>query len=256
MKNKLFYLGLIFLSLFFKAQVHDNIIEYDYIYNSFGSEPIVEKKYLIFNENESVFFSYKKDKANLVNIKKNYNYKNSLEAILHNKVNNYYQIYSNKIFSKDPVFTKDDFNNISWNIFKENKTILNYLCQKATCSYRGRNYIAWFTKEIPKNIGPLKFGGLPGLILEIQDTEKIFTYEANQIILNSSFNLDVFENIFSNDVKYISFKEFVEIQNKHMEDFKARIAASRPVGQVPINTSGLRDYLIEKSFEWDVSAKP
>jgi GLPGLI family protein len=65
----------------------------------------------------------------------------------------------------------------SWQLHNEKKKILNYNCQKATCSFRGRNYIAWFTPEIPLKEGPYKFGGLPGLILQISDekNEYIFT---------------------------------------------------------------------------------
>ena len=32
---------------------------------------------------------------------------------------------------------------IRWNLCDEYKSILGYKCQKATCSFRGRSYIAW-----------------------------------------------------------------------------------------------------------------
>jgi GLPGLI family protein len=58
-----------------------------------------------------------------------------------------------------------------WKIQRDTSTISGYKCQKATCTFRGRDYIAWFTNEIPINNGPYKFGGLPGLIVQIGDTK-------------------------------------------------------------------------------------
>jgi GLPGLI family protein len=66
-----------------------------------------------------------------------------------------------------------------WKISGEAQTILSYTCQKATTSFRGRDYVAWFTPEIPLPNGPWKFGGLPGLILKLYDTKENFVYECN-----------------------------------------------------------------------------
>ena len=65
-----------------------------------------------------------------------------------------------------------------WTLKDEQQTIHGYRCQKATCHWRGRDYEAWFTTEIPIQRGPWKFGGLPGLILKLNDTQKLYTWEA------------------------------------------------------------------------------
>ena len=66
-----------------------------------------------------------------------------------------------------------------WQFMEEEETeILGYLCQKAVCRFQGRNYTAWFTLDIPINDGPYKFYGLPGLILKIEDSEKLFQFTA------------------------------------------------------------------------------
>jgi GLPGLI family protein len=44
-------------------------------------------------------------------------------------------------------------------------------------TYAGRDYKAWFTNEIPVSDGPYKFYGLPGLIVEIEDSKKQYTFE-------------------------------------------------------------------------------
>jgi len=65
---------------------------------------------------------------------------------------------------------------ITWNISKETKQVQDYTLQKATAKFGGRDWIAWFNKDIPFNEGPFKFSGLPGLIFEIYDTKKNFIY--------------------------------------------------------------------------------
>ncbi|EJL72727.1 GLPGLI family protein [Chryseobacterium populi] len=65
---------------------------------------------------------------------------------------------------------------INWNMVNETKQTGNYTLQKATATFGGRSWIAWFNKDIPFNEGPFKFRGLPGLIFELYDTKKNFIY--------------------------------------------------------------------------------
>lgn len=64
------------------------------------------------------------------------------------------------------VYT-EPFDEIQWQLADSVKNILGYECTKATTSYHGRRWTAWFTPEIPLLDGPWKFRGLPGLILEV-----------------------------------------------------------------------------------------
>ena len=65
---------------------------------------------------------------------------------------------------------------LNWTILNGRKVIANYPCQNATVEFRGRKYEAWFTTGIPISVGPYKFGDLPGLILEIQDSKHNYTF--------------------------------------------------------------------------------
>ena len=65
-----------------------------------------------------------------------------------------------------------------WKLTNETQTIIGYKCQKATCRFRGRDFIAWFAPAVPVKRGPWKFGGLPGLILKVQDKDGLYTFEA------------------------------------------------------------------------------
>ena len=69
----------------------------------------------------------------------------------------------------------------SWIITFDMQKLLGYICQKATCHFRGRNYVAWFAPDIPVRQGPWKLGGLPGLILKAHDTDSLYTFEAVKI---------------------------------------------------------------------------
>lgn len=65
---------------------------------------------------------------------------------------------------------------MNWTISDETKIIQGYKLQKATTIFGGRNWTAWFSKDIPFNEGPFKFRGLPGLIFEMQDSNNNFIY--------------------------------------------------------------------------------
>lgn len=65
-----------------------------------------------------------------------------------------------------------------WTLQSDTATFLGYPCQRATCHWRGRDYIAWFAPDIPIRRGPWKFGGLPGLIMKIHDVDSLYVFEA------------------------------------------------------------------------------
>jgi GLPGLI family protein len=64
-----------------------------------------------------------------------------------------------------------------WKMSAEKMQIAGYSCQKATTHFAGRDYVAWFTFEIPYRGGPYKFSGLPGFIVQIADTESNFLFK-------------------------------------------------------------------------------
>ena len=72
---------------------------------------------------------------------------------------------------------EESFNAFNWQITAETDTINNYVCQKAICDFGGRTWEAWFTSELPFSDGPYKFCGLPGLILNIADTENHYSWK-------------------------------------------------------------------------------
>jgi GLPGLI family protein len=76
----------------------------------------------------------------------------------------------------DFFYYEQDMTISNWQLHEDTKEIHGYKVQKASTSYAGRDYIAWFTTDIPIADGPFKFNGLPGLILEIYDTLKHYHF--------------------------------------------------------------------------------
>ena len=69
----------------------------------------------------------------------------------------------------------------NWVITDETDIILGFPCIKATTNFRGREWIAFFTPDIPVQEGPWKLYGLPGLILKAYDSKRHYFYEAKDI---------------------------------------------------------------------------
>lgn len=86
-------------------------------------------------------------------------------------------IFTTMVFPSNELYYTEPLSKFKWQIQTEEKQILGYTCQKATLHYKGRNYVAWFSNSIPLQDGPWKFGGLPGLIFEIADTQNHYSFK-------------------------------------------------------------------------------
>lgn len=77
---------------------------------------------------------------------------------------------------------------LDWVVGEDMKIILDYECFKATTQFRGRQWIVWFTPEVPVPLGPWKLNGLPGLILQAYDAERHYIYEAKGLEQGGEFH--------------------------------------------------------------------
>ena len=116
----------------------------------------------------------------------------------------------------------DNIGKLNWKIESETKEILGYQCQKASLHFRGRDFIVYFSPEIGITDGPLKFFGLPGLILEVvsDDTVASFHYLAKSI----SFPKEKLEikNIYT-DKKKIQYAEYIKLYEEKYKESLTRI---------------------------------
>lgn len=159
-------------------------------------------------------------------------------------------------YKKDTVLTKEKINNevyiisesvpnINWNMEMDNtKSIENFTCYKATTIFRGRKYIAWYSLDFPIQMGPWKFHGLPGLIMEIYDETNRYYWGVTQIKYS---NKDlVFPSEIEN-AKTIDLKKYVDLRyNKIMENIDSKL----PRGTISQTIKSERNG-IEIKFEWE-----
>jgi GLPGLI family protein len=82
----------------------------------------------------------------------------------------------------------------NWKLVNETKIINTINCKKAEVIFKGRNWIAWYSSEIPLPYGPYKFSGLPGLIIKITDDKgewdfELIKSESNYKLKGKSINI-------------------------------------------------------------------
>lgn len=158
--------------------------EYKYIPDSNNREDVkTEMMLLDIDKNGSRYYSRDKfiaDSTSMANLQKqlkggsgnlNVNRGNNAGQVSY-KVTKSYPDYRTFLLTKvsmDQYKVRED-RKPEWKILPEKQKIGSYNAQKATASYGGREWIAWFTTEIPFQDGPYKFYGLPGLIVQIEDT--------------------------------------------------------------------------------------
>ena len=63
---------------------------------------------------------------------------------------------------------------IAWTLTDDTLTIGGYLCQTATCKFRGVEWHVCYTEEIPSSAGPWRLRGLPGLIVKAENEAHTF----------------------------------------------------------------------------------
>lgn len=140
-------------------------------------------------------------------------------------------VYHSKI--TDSIFVREKMKNgyviteekgvaVKWKIESEKKTIKNHICQKAIAKFRGRDYIAWFTTDIPIVAAPWKFYGLPGLLMSIEDDKE----QVKIYIEKIEYPVEEKVPEFVNNGKKISLENYFVFRN---EDFKKETAAMQSI---------------------------
>lgn len=115
---------------------------------------------------------------------------------------------------------EEEMESPNWELESDTLTVCGYTCKKATTTYFGRNYTAWYTPEIPISDGPWKFFGLPGLILKVIDDREHYSFECIAIEKPTWGS-----TIYTRESKPfdVSKKRFYELQKKFHENPAAMV---------------------------------
>ncbi|NML57963.1 GLPGLI family protein [Chryseobacterium cheonjiense] len=171
---KRFLLVMMMFSISLTAQTHRFIYEYHFKTDSTTSEKRKVSMVLDVNPENVKFYNYDfvvTDSINKTRGENNVIWDDT--PALTRKRNS--TINSNYIMIQN-MFLVETNDKIDWDLDNETKTIGGYNVQKATAKFGGRNWTAWFTKDISLNEGPYKFRGLPGMIFEIYDDKDNFKF--------------------------------------------------------------------------------
>ena len=154
-------------------------------------------------------------------------YKNIKEKRMANKTD-----LMGKIF-----LIKDNLVSYDWELTGETKNIGNYTCYKAAYEIEEddiiidmidgevkevkktikRTIVAWYTLDVPVSNGPSNYGGLPGLILEVNDGDE--TIMCSEIVLNPKEVKEIKEPIKG---KIVTREKFAEISLEKTKEMMNR----------------------------------
>jgi len=157
----------------------------------------------------------------------------------------YYEAY----IDDKPYLITDSIPEMQWQLMPgQTKQIGNYTCNKAELQFRGTTMIAFYALDLPISFGPLKFKGLPGVILELYSKDHPdLSWLATKITYpytqpnTYSFN--------EKDEK-ISIKNYIALLDKQSKSKFNVIMARAPKGT---SFSNIKIYRpgIEQVFEWE-----
>ena len=75
----------------------------------------------------------------------------------------------------------------NWKIKNDMKEVAGHICMNASYydPIKGKEVIAWFALDLPVPIGPDRYCGLPGMILEINEANGAVVYTATTVLLSN-----------------------------------------------------------------------
>ena len=228
-------------------------IEYDLIQTSLSGSSLI-KATLLFNNERAVFIYQSKSEAKTVEVNESHeeqpNHHNVIiKTVLIDTLEN--RIYTDKannlqiktvydFETKKQRYLRDNIEDLPWEITSESKRIQSFYCLKAKLNYSGQKFVAWFAPEIPTSFGPLHFGNLAGLILEMYSEDKQFYLASTKVIYPLEQTIAFPEP----DSKYITQLEYKALKAKYLDSInhtlKERLIRILTKSQRGINISNIK----------------
>jgi|GEM_PF-662740 GLPGLI family protein len=164
----------------------------------------------------------------------NYNVHKAIDEILFTRLKNREIVHQKGIYDvnkgkNEGYILTEGIPALEWKIANEFKEISGFKAQKASCHFRGRDYTAWFTPEIPVPFGPWKLQGLPGLILSASDQQGDVVFYAKSVTIPYTLSKKQQEQLkLNNNFKSLSLKTYTkkkrQEENRKKKTFEARLS--------------------------------
>jgi GLPGLI family protein len=194
------------------------------------------QKELLFNKNESVFQNLKGEVVEDLDISSDdgsfqikFMMDDDVEDILYKDQKSKSVVHQKGIMGKAFV-VNEDLEKIKWKITNEKVMYLDYECQKAVLENENEFVVAWFTSQIPFQVGPSSYHGLPGAILMVSIDDGKVEFKANNVEFKD-LGKDAIAK--PSKGKKVSAEEYETIQKEKEEEiFKMHTRTeSRSIGQ-------------------------
>ena len=163
------------------AQTHRFIYQFQFKKDSLSQEFFKDNMILDVNPEEVKFYPYlyaENDSLNKIANEQNPMWDEQLPALVRKRNTSDHLSY----MVLNDFYSLKTTDKMDWKLSDETKSEGEYKLQKASTKFGGRNWIAWFCKDIGLSEGPYKFHGLPGLIFEIEDDKKNFIFKLSKSI--------------------------------------------------------------------------
>ncbi len=154
-------------------------------------------------------------------------------------------IQSDKFIYDDTSFGQQ------WELADSTKVIGGYHCNLASCLFRGREWSAWYTTEIPVSDGPWKFAGLPGLILEVYDRQPQYVFSLISLTTTEDSDTPTIKELCGKRMKKTERKRYLRAQMEMLKDLGGFLAASLPIhidGVTESNPKTIMYDLLERDY--------
>ena len=154
-----------------KVNMHKRIPKEDERMKQMMPEFNTSKTQLIYSGDQSIFSNVEAEENIVANDEENGNRLVIRMAGQDNEVYKNYALHKMTALRElgpRKYIIEDSLPVYKWQLKEETKIIKGYTCKKAvTVNQQQMPVIAWYTEQIPSASGPETWGGLPGMILEI-----------------------------------------------------------------------------------------
>ncbi len=181
-------------------------------------------KELLFTRNESVYQNKKGEEAEDINLSSDdgsFQIKiitDDTEDILYKNLKEKKVVHQKGMMGKSFVVDRP-LEKSKWKMTGEKIKYLDYECQKAVIEEDDNFIVAWFTPQIPVQIGPGSYHGLPGAILMISINDGETEIKATKVDIKT---LDDKAIKIPDDGKKVTEEEYQRIQEEKEREIRER----------------------------------